>query len=231
MTKSQNKTVTDMEPSGIRRFFDIANEIEGVISLGVGEPDFPTPWSIREEAIRAIRKSKTYYTANAGLIELRRAISKYIDRKYDLDYNPDTEMIVTVGGSEAIDVACRGLINPGDEVLCMDPSYVSYIPSIKLAGGIPVPVKLPSEHDFILQPENIEALITDKTKAIILNYPNNPTGAAATREELEKLADVIKKHDLYVLTDEIYSEIWYAKDKYTSIASFEGMSPNKKRPS
>lgn len=223
MTKSQNKTVIDMEPSGIRRFFDIANEIEGVISLGVGEPDFPTPWSIREEAIRAIRKSKTYYTANAGLIELRRAISKYVDRKYDLDYDPETEVIVTVGGSEAIDLACRGLINPGDEVLCMDPSYVSYTPSIELAGGIPVPVKLPSEHDFILQPENIEALITDKTKAIILNYPNNPTGAAATREELEKLADVIKKHDLYVLTDEIYSEIWYAKDKYTSIASFEGM--------
>lgn len=223
MTKSQNQTVLDMQPSGIRRFFDIANEIEGVISLGVGEPDFPTPWPIREEAIRSIKKGKTYYTANAGLIELRRAISTYLSNKYDIHYDAQTEVVVTVGGSEAIDLACRGLINPGDEVLVMDPSYVSYVPSIELAGGIPVPIQLPSEHDFILQPENIEAKITDKTKAIILNYPNNPTGAAASREELEKIADVIKKHDLYVLTDEIYSEIWYAKDKYTSIASFDGM--------
>ncbi len=223
MTKSQNQTVLDMKPSGIRRFFDIANEIEGVISLGVGEPDFSTPWPIREEAIRSLRRGKTYYTANAGLLELRKAIADYVADKYDLSYNPDNEIIVTVGGSEAIDLACRGLINPGDEVLCMDPSYVSYEPSVELAGGIAVPIKLPSDHDFILQPENIEAQITDNTKAIILNYPNNPTGAAASREELERLADVIKKHDLYVLTDEIYSEIWYAKDKYTSIASFEGM--------
>lgn len=223
MTKSQNQTVLDMAPSGIRRFFDIANEIEGVISLGVGEPDFPTPWPIREEAIKTLRRGKTYYTANAGLLELRRAISSYLSNKYDIHYDALNEVIVTVGGSEAIDLACRALISPGDEVLCMDPSYVSYIPSIQLAGGTPVPIQLPSEHDFILQPEQIEAAITDKTKAIIINYPNNPTGAAASREELEKIADVIKKHDLYVLTDEIYSEIWYAKDKYTSIASFDGM--------
>ncbi len=223
MTKSLNQTVLDMAPSGIRRFFNVANEVPGVISLGVGEPDFDTPWTVRQAAIKSLRQGRTFYTANAGLIELRKEIAKYIDRHYGLHYDPEEEQIVTIGGSEAIDLACRVLINPGDEVIVMDPSYVSYLPSVQLAGGVPVPVRLKAEDKFVMQAEQLEAAITDKTKAIILNYPNNPTGAVCLREEIEALAQVIKDHDLYCITDEIYSEIWYADEPYTSIASIPGM--------
>ncbi|MDK6233354.1 aminotransferase class I/II-fold pyridoxal phosphate-dependent enzyme [Aerococcus sanguinicola] len=223
MTKSLNQTVLDMAPSGIRRFFNVANEVPGVISLGVGEPDFDTPWTVRQAAIKSLRQGRTFYTANAGLIELRKEIAKYIDRHYGLHYDPEEEQIVTIGGSEAIDLACRVLINPGDEVIVMDPSYVSYLPSVQLAGGVPVPVRLKAEDKFVMQAEQLEAAITDKTKAIILNYPNNPTGAVCLREDIEALAQVIKDHDLYCITDEIYSEIWYADEPYTSIASIPGM--------
>ncbi len=223
MTKSLNQTVLDMAPSGIRRFFNVANEVPGVISLGVGEPDFDTPWTVRQAAIKSLRQVRTFYTANAGLIELRKEIAKYIDRHYGLHYDPEEEQIVTIGGSEAIDLACRVLINPGDEVIVMDPSYVSYLPSVQLAGGVPVPVRLKAEDKFVMQAEQLEAAITDKTKAIILNYPNNPTGAVCLREDIEALAQVIKDHDLYCITDEIYSEIWYADEPYTSIASIPGM--------
>lgn len=223
MTKSLNQTVLDLAPSGIRRFFNVANEVPGVISLGVGEPDFDTPWTVRQAAIKSLRQGRTFYTANAGLIELRKEIAKYIDRHYGLHYDPEEEQIVTIGGSEAIDLACRVLINPGDEVIVMDPSYVSYLPSVQLAGGVPVPVRLKAEDKFVMQAEQLEAAITDKTKAIILNYPNNPTGAVCLREDIEALAQVIKDHDLYCITDEIYSEIWYADEPYTSIASIPGM--------
>ncbi|WP_195852955.1 aminotransferase class I/II-fold pyridoxal phosphate-dependent enzyme [Aerococcus sanguinicola] len=223
MTKSLNQTVLDMAPSGIRRFFNVANEVPGVISLGVGEPDFDTPWTVRQAAIKSLRQGRTFYTANAGLIELRKEIAKYIDRHYGLHYDPEEEQIVTIGGSEAIDLACRVLINPGDEVIVMDPSYVSYLPSVQLAGGVPVPVRLKAEDKFVMQAEQLEAAITDKTKAIILNYPNNPTGAVCLREDIEALAQVIKDHDLYCITDEIYSEIWYADEPYTSITSIPGM--------
>ncbi|KAA9300380.1 MULTISPECIES: aminotransferase class I/II-fold pyridoxal phosphate-dependent enzyme [Aerococcus] len=223
MTKSLNQTVLDMAPSGIRRFFNVANEVPGVISLGVGEPDFDTPWTVRQAAIKSLRQGRTFYTANAGLIELRKEIAKYIDRHYDLHYDPEEEQIVTIGGSEAIDLACRVLVNPGDEVIVMDPSYVSYLPSVQLAGGVPVPVRLKAEDKFVMQAEQLEAAITDKTKAVILNYPNNPTGAVCLREDIEALAKVIIDHDLYCITDEIYSEIWYADEAYTSIASIPGM--------
>jgi len=223
MTKPLNQTVQHIQPSGIRKFFNIATEMEDVISLGVGEPDFATPREVGYEAIHAIRNGKSYYTSNAGLSELRLEIQKYLKHKYQLEYDNDSEIIVTVGGSEAIDLAARALINPGDEVICLDPSYVSYAPAIQLAGGVVVPLPLQNENQFIVQPEELEEKITDKTKAVILNYPNNPTGAAATKEELERLVPVIKKHDLYVLTDEIYSEIWYREEPFTSIASFEGM--------
>ena len=223
MTKSLNQTVLDMAPSGIRRFFNVANEVPGVISLGVGEPDFDTPWTVRQAAIKSLRQGRTFYTANAGLFELRKEIAKYIDRHYDLHYDPEEEQIVTIGGSEAIDLACRVLVNPGDEVIVMDPSYVSYLPSVQLAGGVPVPVRLKAEDKFVMQAEQLEAAITDKTKAVILNYPNNPTGAVCLREDIEALAKVIIDHDLYCITDEIYSEIWYADEAYTSIASIPGM--------
>lgn len=223
MTKSLSTTIENLNPSGIRRFFDIANEVEGVISLGVGEPDFDTPWDVRYEAMQAIRQGKTFYTANAGLIELREQIANYVNEKYDLHYEPVDEIMVTVGGSEAIDLACRTIINPGDEVICLDPSYVSYEPSVVMAGGTVVPLQLRVEDEFVVQPEQLLALITPKTKAIILNYPNNPTGAVAMRADLEKIVPIIIANDLYVLTDEIYAEIWYEEEPFTSIASFDGM--------
>lgn len=223
MTKPLNSTIENLNPSGIRRFFDIANEVEGVVSLGVGEPDFDTPWDVRYEAMQAIRAGKTFYTANAGLMELREQIAHYIDKKYDLHYSPVDEIMVTVGGSEAIDLACRTLINPGDEVICLDPSYVSYEPSIAMAGGVVVRLKLQAEDQFVIQPEQLLELITPKTKAIILNYPNNPTGAVALRADLEKIAPILIAHDLYLITDEIYAEIWYENEPYTSIASFDGL--------
>lgn len=223
MTKPINKTVVDLEPSGIRRFFNIANDIPNVLSLGVGEPDFNTPWKASMAGINSIKNGQTFYTANAGMIELRRAIHDYLEARFQLDYHPETEIIVTIGASEAIDVACRTLITPGDEVLCLDPSYVSYAPTISMAGGVPVPVPLRSEFDFAIQPEDIEQKITEKTKAIILNYPNNPTGAIITPEQTKRIVEVIKKHDLYVITDEIYSELWYSQSPYLSVAAAKDM--------
>lgn len=221
--KALNQTVNALEPSGIRKFFDLANSMEGVISLGVGEPDFDTPWTVRQAGIKAIQKGKTFYTANAGLLALRQGISRYLGEHFDLHYDPAAEIMVTIGGSEAIDLACRTLIEPGDEVICMDPSYVSYEPAIRLAGGVAVPVRLRVEDRFVMQAEQLEAAITPKTKAVILNYPNNPTGAACRKADLEALAKVIVAHDLYVITDEIYAELWYEPEPYCSIASLPGM--------
>lgn len=223
MTKPINEKVIDLAPSGIRRFFNIANDIPNVLSLGVGEPDFNTPWKASMAGMNSIKNGQTFYTANAGMIELRRAIHDYLASRYQLDYHPEDEIIITIGASEAIDLACRTLITPGDEVLCLDPSYVSYAPTIIMAGGTPIAVPLRSEHDFAIQPEDIEQYVSEKTKAIILNYPNNPTGAIITPEQTRAIAEVIKKHDLYVITDEIYSELWYSSSPYLSIAAIEGM--------
>lgn len=222
MRNPLNQKVTAIKPSGIRRFFDIANEIPGVISLGVGEPDFATPWVIRDEGIYTLQKGYTYYTANAGLMELRTEISSFLNRRYQLSYDPSTEVVVTVGGSEAIDLALRAMLDPGDEVIIPEPSYVSYLPCVQLADGVPVTIPLQEKNQFRLQPEELEAAITPKTKIVVLSYPNNPTGAIMEREDLEAIARVIIKHDLYVISDEIYSELSYQAD-HISIASLPGM--------
>lgn len=222
--KFLNKRVQSIKPSGIRKFFDIANEIEGVISLGVGEPDFDTPWHIREEAIYSIQKGKTFYTANSGLIELREEISKYIARNNnDIFYDPKSEVLVTVGGSEAIDLAFRATLEQGDEVIYTEPCYVSYLPCIQLEGGVPVPISLKEENNFRLTAQELEEAITPKTKAIILSFPNNPTGAIMEKEDLEAIAEVILKYDLMVITDEIYSELSYSDKPHYSIISIPGM--------
>ena len=218
-----NPVVCDIKPSGIRRFFDIAAEMEDVISLGVGEPDFDTPWSIRETAIYTLEQGKTVYTANAGLKELRQEISNYSIRKYQLVYDPLREILVTVGGSEAIDLCLRAILCPGDEVLIPEPSYVSYIPCTILAGGKPIGIPLRGENDFKLMPEDIEKNITSRTKAIVFPFPNNPTGSIMTREDLLPLVDIIIKHDLLVISDEIYAELSYSEKPHVSIASFPGM--------
>ncbi|EAL4049665.1 aminotransferase class I/II-fold pyridoxal phosphate-dependent enzyme, partial [Campylobacter coli] len=209
--------VTGIKPSGIRRFFDIANELEDVISLGVGEPDFDTPWHVREEGIYSLQKGRTFYTANAGLKELRQEICRYIERKQGVTYNPLTEALVTIGGSEAIDLAMRALLNPGDEVIFCEPCYVSYLPCIVLSNGVPVRIPLKEENQFRLTPEELEAAITPKTKAIILSFPNNPTGAVMSREDLEAIAKVILKHNIVVISDEIYSELTYTGNRHVSI--------------
>lgn len=214
-----NPVVRDLPPSGIRRFFDMANQMEGVISLGVGEPDFATPWSIREAAIYSIEKGKTFYTANQGLLELRKEICRYQKRKFGLDYTPE-QCIVTVGGSEAIDLALRTVISPGDEVILLQPSYVAYTPGVKLAGGVEKNIILTEENEFKLTPELLKAAITDKTKAILLNYPSNPTGGVMTYEDYEKLVPIIKEAGLIVITDEIYAELSY-ETKFCSIAVFD----------
>ena len=214
-----NPFVRDLPPSGIRRFFDLANQMEGVISLGVGEPDFATPWSIREAAIYSIEKGKTFYTANQGLLELRKEICRYQKRKFGLDYTPE-QCIVTVGGSEAIDLALRTVISPGDEVILLQPSYVAYTPGVKLAGGVEKNIILTEENEFKLTPELLKAAITDKTKAILLNYPSNPTGGVMTYEDYEKLVPIIKEAGLIVITDEIYAELSY-ETKFCSIAVFD----------
>lgn len=214
--------IKKIRPSGIRRLFDIANEIPDVISLGVGEPDFDTPWHIREEGIYSLHKGRTFYTSNAGLIELREEIGRFMKRKYDLTYDPKHEMILTVGGSEAIDIALRAILNPGDEVIYPEPCFVSYEPCILLSDGVPVSIELSAATEFRLQPEQLEAAITPKTKALLISYPNNPTGAIMEREDLEKLVPIIVKHDLLVISDEIYSELSY-KDRHVSIASLPGM--------
>ena len=214
-----NPVVRDLPPSGIRKFFDLANQMEGVISLGVGEPDFPTPWSIREAAIYSIEKGRTYYTANQGLLELRKEICRYQKRKFNLEYKPE-ECIVTVGGSEAIDLAFRAIVSPGDEVILLQPSYVAYTPGVKLAGGVEKNIILTEENEFKLTPELLKAAITDKTKAILLNYPSNPTGGVMTREDYEKIVPIIKESGIIVITDEIYAELSY-ETKFCSIASFD----------
>lgn len=213
---------SSIPPSGIRKFFDIVTEMKDAISLGVGEPDFDTPWHIREEGIYSLEKGKTYYTSNAGLVELREEICNYYERKFDLAYDYATEALVTVGGSEGIDLALRTMLLPGEEVLIPEPSFVSYKPCTVLAGGVAVPIPLKVENEFRLTAEEIEEYVTDKTKAIIIPFPNNPTGAIMTREDLEAIAKVILKYDLYVLSDEIYAEITYGS-KHVSIASLEGM--------
>ena len=213
--------IKNIKPSGIRKFFDIANSIEDCISLGVGEPDFDTPWHITEEGIYSLEQGRTFYTSNQGLPELREEISKWNKRKYNLDYAPE-EVIVTCGGSEAIDVALRACINPGDEVIILEPNYVCYEPDIIMAGGIPVKIKLKNENEFRLTPQELEAVITPKSKILLMNYPNNPTGAIMAKEDLEKIAKVIIKHDLLVISDEIYSELTYSGNHF-SIGALDGM--------
>ncbi len=217
-----SKQVKDLKPSGIRRFFDLAAQMEDVISLGVGEPDFVTPWNFIEQSFHALEQGYTSYTENAGMIELRREISAYLNRNYYLMYDPSEQVIVSVGASQAIDLALRAVIDPGDEVIVVEPSFVAYVPTVKLAGGIPVTIQTKAENAFKLKPEEIEEAITPKTKAILLCNPNNPTGTFLLQEELEPLASVIKKHDLLVLSDEIYAELTY-DDDYTSFPSITGM--------
>ena len=223
MRNPLNQKVQAIKPSGIRRIFEIANEIPGVISLGVGEPDFDTPWVIREEGMYTLQKGFTFYTANAGLMELRQEISNYLYRKYNLSYSAKDEVLVTVGGSEAIDLALRAMLDPGDEVIVPEPSYVSYVPCVALADGVPVTIPLQEAHQFRLQPEELEAAITSKTKIVVLSYPNNPTGAIMNQEDLEAIAKVIIDNDLYVISDEIYSELSY-QEEHISIASLPGMA-------
>lgn len=214
--------VVELKPSGIRKFFDIVSEMKDAISLGVGEPDFETPWHIREEGIYSLEKGRTIYTSNAGLKELRQEISGYVRRKHGVTYDPLTEVLVTVGGSEAIDIGLRATINPGDEVLIPQPSYVSYEPCTIMAGGTPVIINLKEENEFRLTAEEVEAAITEKTKMLILPFPNNPTGAIMEAEDLRAVAEVAVKHDIIVMSDEIYGELTY-KDKHVSIIEFPGM--------
>ena len=211
-----------LRPSGIRKFFDVAATVKDAISLGVGEPDFPTPWNARDAAIDSIRKGVTQYTSNGGLPELRHRIAEYMEQRFSLAYEPMSEVIVTVGASEGIDISLRAILNPGDEVLIAEPCYVSYAPCVLLCSGKPVPVHCDFEHAFKLLPEAIEAAITPRTKAVLFNYPSNPTGAILNREELAAVAEVIKKHDLIVLSDEIYAELSYA-ERHVSIAEIPGM--------
>ncbi len=214
--------VTQIQPSGIRKFFDIVSEMKDAISLGVGEPDFETPWHIRDEGIYAFEKGRTFYTSNSGLLPLRQEISKYIQRTQGVKYSPANEILVTVGGSEAIDIALRALLNDGDEVIIPQPSYVSYAPCSYLAGGENVIINLKAENEFRLTPEELENAITEKTKILILPYPNNPTGAIMEKSDLEKIAKIIIEHDIFVISDEIYSELTY-KGQHVSIISLEGM--------
>lgn len=217
-----SKTVVSLKKSGIRKFFDIVSEMKDVISLGVGEPDFDTPWHIREEGIYALEKGKTFYTSNAGLKELRVEIDNYLKRTQNISYNPATEIIVTVGGSEAIDIGLRAMVNAGDEVIIPQPSYVSYEPCAILAGAKPVIIDLKAENEFRLTAEELKNAITDKTKILILPFPNNPTGAIMEQKDLEEIAKVCIENDIYVISDEIYGELSY-KEKHVSIASIAGM--------
>lgn len=219
------KKVIELPPSGIRKYFDIASTIKDVISLGVGEPDFITPWRVREASIYGMEKGKTTYTSNWGLLELRELISKYTFEGSGGDYSPNNEILVTTGVSEGIDLAIRAITDPGDEILVVEPSYVSYKPCVIMAGGVPVPVSTRAENDFKVRREDIEKRITRKTTAIIMNYPNNPTGAIMTRKDLEEIADVAIEHDLMVLTDEVYEKLTY-DGRHASIASLNGMRDN-----
>lgn len=222
MRSPLSKTIVTIQPSGIRKFFDIVSEMKDAISLGVGEPDFDTPWHIRDEAIYSLEKGRTFYTSNAGLKELKIEIDKYLTRRYGISYNYNDEILITVGGSEAIDIAMRSMLDPGDEVLIPQPSYVSYLPCAVLAGGVPVIIELKAENEFRLTAEQLEAAVTPKTKLLVLPFPNNPTGAVMEKEDLLKIAEVIIRHDLYVISDEIYSELTYLEN-HVSIASLPGM--------
>ncbi len=222
MSAPLNETILNIKPSGIRKFFDLVSEMKDVISLGVGEPDFDTPWHIRDEGIYALEQGKTFYTSNAGLKELREEIRNYLKRTQGIEYNPMTEVLVTVGGSEAIDIGLRAMINPGDEVIIPQPAYVSYYPCALLTGARPVIIDLKSENEFRLTAEELLNAITPKTKVLILPFPNNPTGAIMERDDLEKIAKICVEKDIYVMSDEIYSALTY-KGKHVSIASIEGM--------
>lgn len=222
MRNPLSETIVTIKPSGIRKFFDIVNEMEDAISLGVGEPDFDTPWHIRDEGIYSLEKGRTFYTSNAGLKELKVEITKYIERSQNVSYDADHEVIVTVGGSEAIDIALRAMVDPGDEVLIPQPSYVSYEPCAILAGAKPVIIELKEENEFRLTAKELREAITDKTKILILPFPNNPTGAIMEKEDLEAIAEIIREKDLFVISDEIYAELTY-KEKHVSIISLPGM--------
>lgn len=222
MRNPLSKKIIEIQPSGIRKFFDIANEMKDAISLGVGEPDFDTPWRIREEGIFSLERGRTFYTSNAGLQELREEICKYLEQKIQVTYNPKTETLVTVGGSEAIDVGLRCMLDEGDEVLIPQPSYVSYVPCAAMANGVPVSIPLQVENEFKLTVEDLEKYVSPKTKVLIMPFPNNPTGSIMTKEDLEPVAEFVKEHDLYVISDEIYSELTY-KAEHVSIASMPGM--------
>lgn len=222
MRNPLSDTIVQIKPSGIRKFFDIVSEMKDAISLGVGEPDFETPWHIRDEGIYSLEKGRTFYTSNAGLKELKIEICNYLKRRYNLSYHYENEVLVTVGGSEAIDIAMRAMVNPGDEVLIPQPSYVSYEPCALLTGAKPVIINLKHENQFRLTAQELEEAITEKTKILVLPFPNNPTGAIMERKDLEEIAEVIKKHDIFVISDEIYSELCYT-DRHVSIANIEGM--------
>ena len=222
-TSLLSQKVVGLKPSGIRKFFDIVSEMPDAISLGVGEPDFDTPWHVRDEGIYSLERGRTFYTSNSGLLELRTEIANYIKRTQGITYDPRKEVLITVGGSEAIDLMLRAMINEGDEVIIPQPSYVSYEPCAILADAVPVVINLKAENEFRLKPEELEAAITDKSKILVLPFPNNPTGAIMEKEDLEKLVPIIIKHDLYVLSDEIYAELTYTGKPHVSIASLPGM--------
>lgn len=215
--------IVAIPPSGIRKFFDIVSEMKDAISLGVGEPDFDTPWHIREEGIYSLEKGRTFYTSNAGLRELKVEISQYLKRRFDVSYDADQEVMVTVGGSEAIDIAMRAMLNPGDEVLIPQPSYVSYVPCCVLADGVPVIIELEEKDEFRLTPEKILEKLTPKTKILVLPFPNNPTGSVMNRADLEGIANIIEEHDLFVISDEIYAELTYGEEEHVTITSLPGM--------
>ena len=223
-SRMMNPALLEIPPSGIRRFFDIANEMEDVISLSIGEPDFVTPWHVRQEGIRSLEDGKTWYSPNRGFSELRVEISKWLQRHCSLTYDPDQQVLVTVGGSEAIDLCFRTLLAPGDEVLVPQPSFVCYVPLTRIAGGVPVVIETKAENKFRLTPEEIEEKITPRTKLLVLPFPNNPTGAVMRREDLEAVAEVVKKHNLLVLSDEIYSALTYGDQLHVSFASIDDMA-------
>ena len=222
MRNPLSEKIVTIEPSGIRKFFDLVSEMKDAISLGVGEPDFDTPWHIREEGIYSLEKGRTFYTSKAGLKELKIEIANYMERRFQLKYDYNGEIMVTVGGSEAIDLAFRAMLDPGDEVLLPMPSYVSYLPCVTLADGVPIVVELKEENDFKLTKQDVLEKITDKTKILVLPFPNNPTGSIMTREDLKEIVDVVLEKDLYVISDEIYAELTY-QGKHVSIAEFPGM--------
>ncbi len=218
-----SKRIVSIEPSGIRKFFDVVNEMKDAISLGVGEPDFDTPWFIRDEGIYSLERGRTFYTSNAGLKELKEEITVYLNRRFQLSYSPAKEVIVTVGGSEAIDIAMRAMLDPGDEVLIPEPCYVSYLPCALLANGTPVSIELKAENEFRLTAQEVLDAVTDKTKLLVLPFPNNPTGAVMERKDLEAIAKVVAEKDLYVISDEIYAELTYTEEGHVSFATLPGM--------